>query len=195
MTAWPATRYSLLARLADGDDHAAWTEFERIYRPAVYRYARSRGLQQADALEVVQEVMLAVHRAVAEWRPSHRPGSFRAWLAEATRRLTFQVIRQRTRLAPGGAVEPQDLGSIAAHAEDSEELEHQRWLFFCAAAEVESEVHETTWRAFWKTAVENRPVAEVAAELGLTVGNLYSAKCRVLARIRARIKSQSTGES
>ena len=95
MSTWPDTRYSLLARLADADDGAAWRDFETLYQPAIYRYARSRSLQEADALEVVQEVMLAVHRAMDGWRPSNRAGSFRAWLAEAARRLTLQVLRQR----------------------------------------------------------------------------------------------------
>ena len=84
-----------MARLADASDDAAWQTFERVYQPAVYRYARSRGLQEADALEVVQDVMVAVHRAMDQWEPSRRAGSFRAWLAEAARRLTLQALRQR----------------------------------------------------------------------------------------------------
>src|SRR5262245_55345823 len=97
MTAWPHTRYSLLARLADPADDAAWQAFQAAYEPAIYRYARSRGLQEADALEVVQEVMVAVHRAVAEWKPTHRAGSFRRWLGEAARRLTLRALSQRKR--------------------------------------------------------------------------------------------------
>ena len=197
MTTWPSTRYSLLARLADAEDHAAWLEFERSYQPAVYRYARSRGLQQADALEVVQEVLVAVHRAMGDWRPSHRPGSFRAWLAEAVRRISLQVIRQRGRAGRtiGGSAAEAVLNSVGVEPEAaSDSIDDQRWTFFCAAAEVESDVQESTWRAFWLTAVENRSPESVASELGFSVGNVYSAKCRVLARIRRRIEEMSRGE-
>ena len=81
MPSLPDTRYSLLARLVDPEDAVAWSEFTSIYEEAVMRYSRSRGLQDADALEAVQNVLLAVHQAMSDWTPTGRPGSFRAWLA------------------------------------------------------------------------------------------------------------------
>jgi RNA polymerase sigma-70 factor (ECF subfamily) len=191
MSTWPHTRYSLLARLADADDGAAWRSFETIYQPAIYRYARSRSLQEADALEVVQEVMLAVHRAMDGWRPSNRVGSFRAWLAEAARRITLQVLRQRDKRdrGAGGDARHGALAEVAAPSATAvtEVEDEQRWLFFCAAASVEQEVQPTTWRAFWLAAVDGLSAAAVARELDMTVGNVYSAKCRVLDRIRRRV--------
>lgn len=191
MTTWPHTRYSLLARLADAADAGAWETFERIYQPAIYRYARSRGLQEADALEVVQDVMVAVHRAMEAWTPTHRAGSFRAWLGEAARRVTLQTIRQRDkrdRGAGGTAVRAALELAEAPVPPATDEADAQRWAFFCAAACVEQEVNELTWRAFWLAAVEGRPAAAIARELGTTVGNVYSAKCRVLDRIRRRVQ-------
>ena len=198
MTTWPNTRYSLLARLADADD-AAWQTFESVYQPAIYRYARSRNLQEADALEVVQEVMVAVHKAMEAWKPSQQAGSFRAWLAEAARRITLQTIRQRDRRdrAAGGlggraALELAEAGTVESALDEDE----RRWQFFRAAAEVEREVQESTWRAFWLTAVEGRSAAEAGRELGLSVGNVYSAKCRVLDRIRKHVRhSPRSGDS
>ena len=60
-------------------------------------------------------------------------------------------------------------------------------LFRWASAEVEGEFTPTTWRAFWQTAVDGRPPVEVASELGISVGTLYIARSRVLARIKKRI--------
>jgi RNA polymerase sigma-70 factor (ECF subfamily) len=194
MTIWPHTRYSLLARLADTKDGAAWEAFQSIYQPAIYRYARSRGLQQADALEVVQEVMVAVHRAMNSWQPSQRTGSFRAWLAETARRLTLQTLRQRDkrdRAAGTSAVRAVLEQVEAPPAPLADQEDERRWAFFCAAACVEQEVQELTWRAFWLAAVEGRPAAEIARELNTSVGNVYSAKCRVLDRIRRRVQELS----
>jgi RNA polymerase sigma-70 factor (ECF subfamily) len=197
MSTWPHTRYSLLARLADADEGAAWRDFESMYQPAIYRYARSHSLQEADALEVVQEVMLAVHRAMDAWRPSNRAGSFRAWLAEAARRITLQVLRQRNRRdrCAGGDARQGALAEVAAPTATAVALEEdeQRWLFFCAAASVEQDVQPTTWRAFWLAAVDGLSAAAVAAELDMTVGNVYSAKCRVLDRIRRRVAELREG--
>ncbi|HMP07045.1 MAG TPA: sigma-70 family RNA polymerase sigma factor [Lacipirellulaceae bacterium] len=192
MTSWPHTRYSLLARLGDAGDADAWQAFEAAYQPAIYRYARSRGLQESDALEVVQETRVAVHRAMPQWRPSHRAGSFRAWLAEAARRQTLQALRRRNAWdrARGTAAEQATLDQTAAATYDQyeEQLDERRWAFCCAAGAVEREVSELTWRAFWMTAVEGRAAVDVAAALGTTAGNVYSAKCRVLARIRRHVE-------
>lgn len=185
MSELPETRHSLLARLADARDAGAWGEFQRIYEAAIFRRARHQGLQEADAQEVVQEVLLAVHRGMVRWEQSGRAGSFRAWLAETVRRLTLEAIRRRqaVEVAGNGSAYREALERPAV-AEPTDRNETLRWAFYCACAEVEQEVESATWRAFWWTAVEGKPAQDVARELGWTIGNVYSAKCRVLARIR-----------
>jgi RNA polymerase sigma factor (sigma-70 family) len=198
MTSWPETRMTLIRQLADPANVTAWLQFEKTYQPAIYRFARSRGLQQADALDVVQEVMLAVHRQAAHWTPTGRNGSFRAWLGETVRRTTLQLLRLRTRIGVGlgGSSVGTALDAIPAH--DDRELNHvndQRWRFFCAAAVVESEVCALNWRAFWMTAVEGKSAEEVATILDTRVGTVYSAKCRVMARIRRVAAAQQKDAS
>jgi RNA polymerase sigma-70 factor, ECF subfamily len=197
MTAWPTTRHSFLKRLSDPGSHEVWLEFQRVYVPALYRYARSCGLQQSDAADVVQEVMLAIHRNIGDWIPSNRPGGFRSWLTVTTRRMAFRILRDRARsgVNDGFSAEldiPERLESARGAAEQSET---RRWAFFEAAAIVEREVAESTWGAFWQTAVHGRPPESIAKELGISVGTVYAAKCRVLARIRRHIESQSRDES
>ena len=58
------TRVSLILRLQDAEDVAAWEEFVELYTPVVHRAATARGLQEADADNIVQEVLLAVARSV-----------------------------------------------------------------------------------------------------------------------------------
>ena len=76
MANFPETRASLVMRIADAGDAAAWEEFVRIYQPAIYRMARREGLQHADAEELAQEAMLAVARAVGRWEPDSERGAF-----------------------------------------------------------------------------------------------------------------------
>lgn len=193
MSTWPATRYSLLARLADASDAAAWAEFQGIYESAVYRYARNRGLGDADALDVVQDVMIAAHKSLAKWQPSNRNGSFRAWLAETMRRVTLQTLRQVRRFdqAVGGSDCRAAVEAIASSSIEMLDDELREWRFYVAAAEVEHQVHETTWRAFWLTAVDGLSPHEASTRLGLSVGSVYTAKCRVLDRIRRRLSDSS----
>lgn len=67
MEPFPDTRLSLIVRLQGEPDAAAWTEFVRLYRPVVVRLARRRGLQDADADDLAQQVLLAVGQAVQRW--------------------------------------------------------------------------------------------------------------------------------
>ena len=67
MNQWPNTEPTLVERLADPRDDAAWNRFDTLYRPVVYRYARTRGLQHSDAETLVAEVMSRVFRAAGRW--------------------------------------------------------------------------------------------------------------------------------
>src|SRR6059036_1716125 len=86
MTDFPPTRASLLLRLRDPRDDAAWTEFVDLYAPLIYGYARKQGLQDADAVDLSQEVISAVASAVGKLEYDPRRGTFRGWLFRVVQR-------------------------------------------------------------------------------------------------------------
>lgn len=194
----PDTRYSLLARLSDPGDVAAWSEFIEIYEDAIYRYSRSRGLQDSDAREVVQHVLLVVHEAIGDWRPSGHAGSFRGWLIRTARRVCLRSLRDRSQCdrAVGGSSIVEKLHDLAApdEADETDERDWQHWAFCWAAGQIEREIEPATWRAFWLTAVEGTAAVEAAERLGMRIGTVYAAKCRVLARIRERVQELSRSQ-
>jgi RNA polymerase sigma factor (sigma-70 family) len=191
----PETRHSLLMRLVDSADLDAWKEFTEIYEAAIYRYARHRGLQDADAREVVQQVLVAVHQSVAKLTENGQPAGFRPWLFETARRQCLSAIRLRKRFdrAQGGSGEFGKLQGVHSPAEalDNDdaisEQDDRAWAFSWAATQIEHEVAPGTWKAFWLTAVEGIPAATVAELLQMSIGNVYVAKCRIVARIRERV--------
>ena len=75
MNPWPDTESTLVRRLGDPRDDEAWSRFDSLYRPVIYRYARSRGLQHADAETLVGEVMSRVFRAAERWSQSPKQES------------------------------------------------------------------------------------------------------------------------
>ena len=77
------TRRSLILRIRDVDDDQAWSEFIDIYTPVVFRFLRRRGLQDADASDVSQEVMRSVAQAIDSFEHREQNGAFRAWLLES----------------------------------------------------------------------------------------------------------------
>jgi RNA polymerase sigma-70 factor (ECF subfamily) len=186
-----STRYSLLLRIADAGDSAAWSEFLAVYEPLVYGLGRRRGLQDADARDLCQEVFRAIATAARRFDPSPEKGSFRAWLFTITRNLLSNLCRrERCQVSgQGGSDFLRLIETQPAHDEHAwlVEQDYQKRLLQFAANSVQGEFAATTWQAFWRTAVELRTVGEVAAELGQSPGSIYIARSRVLARLKARV--------
>src|ERR1700676_5432926 len=88
----PATRASLLVRLRDSQDHDAWREFVRLYAPVVYRFARRKGLQDADAADLTQEVLRGVSSSVRAFDPQF--GLFRSWLFTLAHRRLYDFVQR-----------------------------------------------------------------------------------------------------
>jgi RNA polymerase sigma-70 factor (ECF subfamily) len=190
----PATRHSLIVKLRDPAETAAWCEFVAIYEPLIYRLARRKGLQDADARDLFQEVSRVVAGAVERWDPDR--GSFRAWLSRIARNLLINFLTRRwSQFRGSGATSVQELLEALPASDPSAtalfEAEYQRQLFSSATEYVRAQVAAPTWRAFWETAVEGRPAQEVATGLGLSVGTVYVARSRVLARLRQRVSQLS----
>ncbi len=189
MTPTPTTRASLLFRLRDSQDHEAWVEFVEIYEPVIYRQLRKCGLQDADARELMQEFFIAVSRRIEHWELAKERGSFRGWLRRVTRNLVINWMRhgQRRLIAVGDPESQALLRDIAA--DDYPELiefdtELRRSTFQRASESVRQEQSSKAWQAFWSTAVDGKTPAIVAQELGMSVGAVRVAKCRVLARLK-----------
>src|SRR5215813_1841433 len=93
----PATRASLLVRLRDGSDAAAWREFVHLYATVIYGFARKRGLQDADAADLMQEVLRSVAAAVGRLNYDPGKGTFRGWLYSITRNKIYNFLESRAR--------------------------------------------------------------------------------------------------
>jgi RNA polymerase sigma-70 factor (ECF subfamily) len=184
----PLTRASLLVRLRDPQDHAAWAEFVELYVPLIYHYARKQGLQDADAVDLCQDVLGAVAGAIGRLEYDSGRGAFRNWLFKVVwRKLANWRRRRRNRPCASGDPATQRLLEQRPAPEESLpawEEEWQRRLFAWACEQVRRDVSEATWQAFWRTAIDDQPGKQVAADLGMTVAAVY----RACSRVRARLK-------
>src|SRR5207253_9982561 len=120
-------------------------------------------------------------------------GRFRAWLFAIARNLALKFLSHRDRRQSGTGrttiqelLEAQPASDPQAEAEFA--LEFRRRTFHWAAEQVRHEFTESTWQAFWKTGIDNRPVAAVAEELGISPGEVYIARSRVMARLGERVE-------
>jgi RNA polymerase sigma-70 factor (ECF subfamily) len=185
----PATRPSLLLRVRDPGDEGAWRDFVALYGALIYRFARKRGLQEADADDLTQIVFqnLALSLRALDFDP--RRGSFRSWLYAVVRHQLANYVHRQARGTRGsGDTDVQAvLENLPQQTTDEQALwdeEYERSVFRWAAERVRGGFQESSWQAFWQTAVEGKAAREVAGALKTTVGAVYTAKSRVLDAIK-----------
>jgi RNA polymerase sigma factor (sigma-70 family) len=193
MASFPETRPSLLVRLRDPRDEGAWRQFVDLYAPLVYGYLRKQGLQDADAADLSQDVLGAVAGAVSQLEYDPARGSFHSWLFTVVRRKLANWRAARAHRAHGSgdtAVHELLEQHVAPDRMEAEwEAEWRRGLVDWAGEQVRRRASETTWQAFWRTAVEGQPGKRVAADLGLSVAAVYQARSRVLAWMKELLRS------
>jgi RNA polymerase sigma-70 factor (ECF subfamily) len=182
-----ATRPSLLLRLRDAADSAAWDEFAALYGPIIRGYCRRRGLQAADADDVGQEVLARVARAIGGFHYQPDRGRFRDWFGAVTRNQITRFVEGRGRQARAtGHDEAADL--LDDSAEDPEwSAEFHARILEAALGRIRGDFEPNTWDAFARVWGDSRPAPEVARELGLTIDAVYAAKSRVLRRLRDEV--------
>ena len=194
----PVTRASLLVQLRDGANHAAWQVFLMLYVPVVYGFARKRGLQDADAADVMQDVMRSVSAAIARLDYDRNQGTFRGWLFTISRNKVFNFLSAR-RIRPQAAGDSGTDRLLASEPDDREsadtwEMEYQRRLASLAMDRIRNDFQEKSWQAFWLTAVEGKAASDVSQQIGLSTGAIYVAKSRVLARLKEEVEAMQRQE-
>jgi RNA polymerase sigma-70 factor (ECF subfamily) len=175
----PSTHGSLLDRLRETADTDAWVRFVRLYTPLLSNWASRSGVPEADAADLVQDVLTIVVQQMPAFQHDPRR-SFRAWLR------TILVNRWRERLRKRQPATSHQLDQVPAAPEPSlpDEAEDRRQLLRRALTLVQAEIAPAAWEAFRRTALLGQPGADVAAELNMTVNAVYIARSRVLQRLR-----------
>jgi RNA polymerase sigma-70 factor (ECF subfamily) len=177
------TPQSLLLRIRDRDDQQSWFAFVDVYSPLIYVFCRARKLQESDAADVTQEVLLRVAKAIETFEYDSRKGLFRNWLA----RIVINEIRRFATKNKGketaSRYDDESIGEV-----ESEWNEHYQSHILHVALE-RTKVHFTAnvWRLFVESWIENSPPPEVAERLQTSVEQVYVARSRVLKRLRHEV--------
>jgi RNA polymerase sigma-70 factor (ECF subfamily) len=192
------TRLSLLGRLGhDPGDAAAWAELVDHYGSKVVLWCRRCGLQEADAHDVTQDVLLRLAAKMKDFRydPSK---SFRAWLKTLTHHALSDFLEARCRSARGSgdsAVLDQ-LNNVEARSDLLRQLETEfdREVLELASDRVRERVEAHTWEAFRLLAHEGLSGAEAAARLGLKVATVWVARSKVQKMLQEEVRRLEGGE-
>ena len=181
----PETRASLVLRVHNPNDQQAWDEFVQIYQPVVYRVARSRGLQEADAQDLVQTVFVSIAGSIGKWTAHDPKVKFRHWLLRVAKNATINALTRKP-VDQAGAVADvplEEFEDLNRQSDSLIELEYRRELFIRASEMVRVDFAADTWKAFELTAIQGLSNEDAAQELGKSIGTIYAARSRIMKRL------------
>ncbi len=182
------TRSSLLHRLRNGADQEGWDEFFALYEPLLMAYVRSKGLQEHDAHDVVQDVFTKLHKKMPDFELDRSRGRFRTWLWQVTCHAIADWGRSRKRQAREEDAWRQRWGDQppAADAQPDEEWSdsYRKRVLEFVLARVRDASQPRTWACFEQHVLRSRGSEAVAAELGMTANAVKVNASRVLGRVR-----------
>jgi RNA polymerase sigma-70 factor (ECF subfamily) len=181
------TPVSLLKRVTNPGDQESWREFVGLYEPLLFRYVCRQGLDENDARDVVQEILVILLRKLPTFQFDPQRGRFRTWLWQIASNCARNYLRKRRR-ATRAESEKQHMDSSSEPDEDWLRYHRQRLLQF-ALEEVRKETAPRTWDCFEQHVVRGRAAAQIAEELGVKANSVYVNASRVLAQIRQRCAS------
>jgi RNA polymerase sigma-70 factor (ECF subfamily) len=186
------TSASLLDRLRTQPDPVSWQRLVDLYTPLLRDWLRRYSLQQADADDVIQEVLTAVVREMPEFVHNQHKGAFRRWLRTIMVNRLRNFWRTRNKAAATG---DSNVAGMLAELEDPTsalsrlwDQQHDRYVVHRLLEMIEPDFTQSTWRAFRSVLFEGRKEDDVAQELGISVNAVFIAKSRVLNRLRQEMK-------
>lgn len=193
------TRASLLMRLRLNDrDQTAWHAFVDRYGPQIFAWCRHWGLQENDAEDVTQTVLLKLAEKLRgfEYDPARR---FRSWLKTVAQHTWVDLMRDRQRVGQGtgGTTALTQFQEVAAREDLEARLEavYDLELLDEAMARVKERVEPHTWEAFRLTALEQVSVPDVSARLNLPAAVVYKARSKVQKMLREEMEAMDEAPS
>ncbi len=193
---FPNTSASLLStlRIRPGDAEA-WARFVQTYGPRILQWCRRWGLQEADALDVTQSVLMQFLRRSGTFEYD-RDRRFRGWLRSVahTSWCRFVERRRRGNQGVGGDSALGRIESIEARDNlvDLIEREHAKESLRQAMDRIQRRVQPQTWQAFYLLNVEGLSGEEAAGRLGMRLGSTYAASSKVRRLIREELRDEGS---
>lgn len=173
-------------------DPAGWGRLVMTFGPIIYRWARSSGVREADAQDIMQDVFATLARSIDQFERQKESGSFRAWLATITRSRVRDFLRKEARHVPptGGTDALQQMQSVPDQLDETIcESTIASPLARRTLQLVKAEFEAVTWDAFWLSTIEGKSPALVAEQLQISLASVYQARSRVLRKVRLHLNS------
>ena len=178
------TTETLLKGLAANDQNR-WARFYRDYAPWIESTLLKRGVQHADAEEIVHDTLVDLVKIMPTYKyDKTNKGAFRSLLFKIAQNKAMDRFRKDN-------AEARKIERFAAEPLTPNEEDWRRETFNIALRRVfaDTSIGETTKIAFRRFVQLGEEAGKVAADLGITVNNLYQIRSRIKERIAEEVES------
>jgi RNA polymerase sigma-70 factor, ECF subfamily len=181
-----STSVSLLERLRGTGERPAWDRFVALYTPLLLHWARRLEAQESDAADLVQDVLAILVKEMPRFQ--HRADKrFRGWLWTVTLNRWRELCRRRVKVPISLTDSALEDATFPDEQQSFDEEEYRQYIVSRALQLMQADFQPDTWKACWEYVVRDRPAADVAVELGISVNAVHLAKSRVLRRLREEL--------
>ena len=170
------------------------------YSPHIFSWCQRFGLQDSDAADVTQAVLLKLVRLMQDFEYQPDKGSFRGWLKTVTSNLTRDLLRQKGRISEGAGDTDAwsriaNLGDPSAYEALANLIEesYERELLAIASERIQKRVQPKTWQAY-EAVRDGLTSAQAAAQLGINVADVYVAKSRIVKLLKSEVEKLDRDE-
>lgn len=182
---WPTTSERLLGELVEGRNSEAWSYFAQIYGAVLQRFCERRGLQPVDAEDVVQQVLVAVSRQIANFEVRPDKGRFRSWLATIANRAAWRTKQRLTARAP---VSLEQIPELEEPTDSSWKVDFNEAVLEVLLDRLRRSLSELEYAVFERTWKKNERAADVARDLQRPLGWVYRVGRKAEQRLRQEIE-------
>lgn len=184
------TSVSLLDALRSGQDQLAWSRFYAKYSHRIVRWCAVWGIQSDQAEDIVQETFLSVYKSIGRFQyDPHR--SFRSWLKTVAWRAWINLEGKPEFTNLPLKRNGQSFVSIdQIRTEFLREFDSMAYteIFAIACERIRPKVDPVHWSAFLMSYYDSIPGPVVASTLGLSLGSVHTATCRIRKLIRDEVQ-------
>lgn len=185
---WGSSTSPSLLNRARANDPRAWSRLVHLYSPLIYSWIRRAGIDEHDSADITQEVLSSLPRGLSRLDSLEKRVSFRAYLGGMTRNKVNDFLRKKLSDKPPQLIPPEWIQEVADESGSTTEAsDTDRLLANRALDLIKTDFQSQTWQAFWRTAVLSQSASAVAMDLNMKVGSVYTARSRVLARLRTEL--------
>ena len=181
------TRSSVIRAVADTENEAAWQRLFDLYAGFVFSIARSKGLKDEDADDVVQVVFSDLARNLPTFQYDRAKGKFRSYLTGLVHWRVKDKLKASKRDADLKASFWEEAKASTTDDGGFSEREWQAAALEEALRRIKTDVRPEHYAAFVASAVEGQDTETVMNLYGLSRDNLYQIRTRLTAKLREAV--------